>query len=457
MVSHDAARQPFDVAVIGGGVVGCAVARLLSHHDLRVALIESRNDVGAATSKANTAILHTGFDATPGSVESRLVARGYELLSQYAPVAGVSIEQTGALLVAWTDEQVEALPRLRDKAVANGYDRCEVVTGSAVYDAEPHLGPGALGGMTVPDEHIVDPWSTPLAFARDAIANGCELFLNTAISAVQIGESATTLSTDDDRTIVTGYVVNAAGLFGDHLHQRFGFDGLTIRPRRGELLVYDKFARPLLNGTVLPVPTAHTKGVLVAPTVFGNVMVGPTADDIDDRAATASTADGIARLRTAANRLLPGLANEDVTAVYAGLRAATEHSDYQLFSDAGARYVCLGGIRSTGLTASMALAEEALAMLTAIGLGATPLEAPTQVRGTPLGEVDPRPYQLGDSRIVCHCERVTESEITDALRGPLPAHDVDSLRRRTRTLAGRCQGFYCYAEVLALCNWRADS
>ncbi len=443
--------EPFDVAVVGAGVVGCAVARLLARHGLQVVLVEAGSDVGAGTSKANTAILHTGFDATPGSVEARLVPRGYELLRAYAPTAGISIEETGALLVAWDDEQAADLPTLADKARANGYDATELVDAADVREREPHLGPGVAGGLLVPGEHIVDPWSAPIAFAADAVANGAVLLTRCRIIGFDAGSETTRLTADDGRTLAARFVVNAAGLYGDTLHRLVGFDGFTIRPRRGELIVFDKLARPLLSRTILPVPTKHTKGVLVAPTVFGNVMLGPTADDVDDRAATGSTRAGIDGLLAKGRRILPGLLGEEVTAVYAGLRAATEHGDYQLSSDGAARYVCLGGIRSTGLTASMALAEEALSLLRGIGLDAVPVPADhlVDVHLTPLGECDERPYQRG-GRIVCHCERVTAGEIESACRSSIPATDLDGARRRTRALAGRCQGFYCSAEVCAI-------
>lgn len=441
---------PFDVAVVGGGVVGCAVVRELSRTDLRVVLIEAGRDVGAGTSKANTAILHTGFDAAPGTNESRLVARGYELLLDYAPAAGISIEETGAVLVAWDEEQAAGLPALAAKAAANGYTRTDVIDATSVYELEPHLGPGVTGGMVVPDEFVIDPWSTPLAFVTEAVANGCDLRLEFRITGVQLGDEVTTLTTGDGRHVAARYVVNAAGLHGDELHRAFGFGGFTVKPRRGELIVFDKLARPLLSRTILPVPTKHTKGVLIAPTVFGNVMLGPTADDIDDKSATGSTRDGIDRLLTSGRRIMPALLDEEVTAVYAGLRAATEHSDYQLLSDAESRYVCLGGIRSTGLTASMALAEEAASMLASLGLELrTGGEQPASIRMTPLGERVPRPYLAGGT-IVCHCERVTVDEITAACTASVPAHDFDGIRRRTRALTGRCQGFYCMAAVCDL-------
>ena len=442
----------YDVAVVGGGVVGCAVARLLSHHQLTVLLVEAGPDVGAGTSKANTAILHTGFDATPGTLEAGLVARGYSLLREYAPVVGISIEETGALLVAWDDEQAASLPNLAAKARLNGYKRAEVIDADAAYALEPHLGPGATGGMMVPDEHIIDPWSTPLAFAYEAAANGADILTNHAVVTCDVGSEVTTVTTARGDRIRARFVVNAAGLHGDELHRLLGLDGFTIRPRRGELIVFDKLARPLLNRTLLPVPTAHTKGVLVAPTVFGNVMLGPTADDIDDKSATGSTRTGIDNLLAKGRRILPALLDEEVTSVYAGLRAATEHSEYQVSHERHLRYVCLGGIRSTGLTASMALAEEAVTRLIECGLTATHKGRLIGIRMTPLGEVDERPYQRG-GRIVCHCERVTVEEVAAARVASVPAVDFDGLRRRTRALAGRCQGFYCQAELCSLTGW----
>lgn len=453
---HDGAVH--DVAVVGAGVVGTAVARLLARRGAGVVLLEANADVGAGTSKANTAILHTGFDASPGSTEARLVARGYHLLRAHAPTAGISIEETGAVLVAWNDEQVATLPSLHAKAVANGYLAAEVLDATAVRDLEPRLGPGVAGGMLVPGEHIVDPWTPPLSFARDALANGATITTSARVQAVDVGREITTLTLDDGRSVRCRYVVNAAGLFGDRLHRAVGLDGFTIRPRRGELIVFDKLARPLLSRTILPVPTATTKGVLVAPTVFGNVVLGPTADDIDDPGATGSTRAGLDGLLDRGRRILPALLDEEVTAVYAGLRAATEHSDYQLSGHPELRYVCLGGIRSTGLTASMALAEEALALLSTAGLetGPEPTDPPpVQTHSTPLGEAGPRPYQAG-GRIVCHCERVTAGEIELALGDAVPPAGVDGLRRRTRTLAGRCQGFHCAAAVAELTGWAVD-
>jgi glycerol-3-phosphate dehydrogenase len=331
------------------------------------------------------------------------------------------------------------------------------VDATAVYEMEPALGPGARGGLAVPDEHIVCPFTTPLAFATEAVVNGVTLRLATRVTAVRRSGDEHVLDTTSG-AVRARWVVNTAGLHGDTIDRLFGFDRFTITPRRGELVVFDKLARGLLTRTILPVPTATTKGVLVAPTVLGNVVLGPTAEDVPDRSATATTAHGLATLLEKGRRILPGLLDEEVTATYTGLRAATEHSDYQLFVHPDERYVCVGGIRSTGLTASMAIAEQVVDGLRDGGLELLRHKDFRTVRMPNLGEAFLRPYAdralvAADpdyGRIVCHCERTTRGEILAACRAPIPARSLDGLRRRTRAGFGRCQGFYCVADVVRL-------
>ena len=454
----DRVLPDFDVAIVGAGDVGCAIARELARFELRVALIESEPDVGAGTSKANTAILHTGFDAKPGTLEARLVARGHGLLLAYADEVGIPIERTGALLVAWSDEEVERLPAIADNARRNGYERVRPVGREELVAREPHLAPEAREALEVPDEHIVCPFTPALAFATQAVLAGVELRRGEQVVGLERRERVWRVRTSRGE-LRARWLVNAAGLWSDHLHGLAGRDGFAITPRRGELLVFDKLSRPLVSHVILPVPTATTKGVLVAPTVFGNVLLGPTAVDIDRKDDTSSTADGLAYLRDRGRRILPALLDHEVTAVYAGLRAATEHADYQVGVDGDGGYGWGGGIRSTGLTASLALAEHVRDELDRAGLalrerpGALP-----PVRMPAIGEAMLRPHadpgRIGRDpeygRVVCFCERATRGEIRDALRSPVPPVDLDGLRRRTRVLMGRCQGFYCRAEVGAL-------
>jgi glycerol-3-phosphate dehydrogenase len=432
-----------DVVIVGGGVVGTAIARDLSQFSLRCTLLEAGPDVGAGTSKANTALLHTGFDAKPGTLEAQLIPRGHELLSAYAQRVGIPVARTGALLVAWSDEQRNGFPGIVEAARANGYDAARELSAAELYRREPHLGPGAAGALEIPDEGIVCPFTTPLAYATEAVLAGCELHTGAPVSAVERVDDGFRVVAGGD-ALTTRYLVNAAGLRADEIHRLLGCEGLTIMPRRGELIVFDKLARPLVRHIILAVPTGTTKGVLLAPTVFGNVLLGPTAADIRDKDDTSSTLEGLGYLRAEGERIMPTLLEHEVTAVYVGLRTATDQPDYRIEADG--RYVCVAGIRSTGLTASMAIAEHVRGELEAAGLELGPRHREVDLEMPNIGELAPRPYESG-GRIVCFCERVTEEEIQDALQATVPARDLDGLRRRTRVLMGRCQGFFCGAEV----------
>lgn len=458
----------FDVVVIGAGIVGSAIARELSAFHLDVAVLEARSDVGDGTSKANTAILHTGFDATPGTLESRLVARGYHLLGAYAEQTGIPVERTGALLVAWTDEELQTLPALKAKAEANGYRDAVLVDAAEVYRQAPALGPGALGGLTVPGESITCTWTTNLALATEAALRGAAIMLDHRVTAVSHEGEVTVLHGvsgphGEAAEVRTRWVVNAAGLGADVVDRLFGHDRFTVTPRRGELFVFDKLARSLVDRIILPVPSSRGKGVLVSPTIYGNVMLGPTAQDLTDRADTGTSQEGFDYLLAKGEALIPRLLDEEVTATYAGLRAAIDRSDYLIEADDEQRYLLVGGIRSTGLTAGMAIAEYAVDLLAKAGLELRPrddLPAPPHMPN--LGQATTRPYQDAQliaadpayGRIVCFCERVTAGEIRDAFASPLPPATLDGLRRRTRVMNGRCQGFYCGAHCMALMDSR---
>lgn len=460
-VSGPLPDEVYDVVVVGAGVVGAAIARELARYPLRTALVEASADVGDGTSKANTAILHTGFDAVPGSLEARLVREGRARLAAYAEECGIPVEPIGALLVAWDDEQLAALPALARKAARNGYRRTRTVSADELRRREPHLGPGALGALEVPDESVICPWTTTLAYATQAVRSGVDLHLNCQVREVTEGSpspDAPHLLTTGRGPLRTRWLVNAAGLYADAFDRLLGHDDFTVTPRRGQLIVFDKLARSLVDHILLPVPTALGKGVLVSPTVYGNVMLGPTAEDLDDKRATGSTAEGLAFLREKGGRIVPDLLEEEVTAVYAGLRAATEHDDYAIRPHPRQRYVTVGGIRSTGLTASMAIAAHVVELLTEAGAAVGTARALVPLTMPNLGEASPRPYQRADliaadpayGTLVCHCERVSRGEIRDALASDIPPLSPEGLRRRTRALGGRCQGFYCGAAVRAL-------
>jgi glycerol-3-phosphate dehydrogenase len=442
-----------DVVIVGAGVVGAAIARELSRCELEVTLLEAGPDVGAGTSKANTALLHTGFDAKPGTLEARLVARGYELLSEYAPSAGIPVERVGALLVAWDEAQRAEFAGIVERSHANGYRSIRELDRDELYRREPKLGLGAVGALEVPDEALICPFTTPLAFATEAVLAGCELRRDTSVTGVERLPGGGFRVDAGGGSLTTRQLVNAAGLRSDEIDRLLGYERFTVTPRRGELIVFDKLTRPLVRHIVLAVPTQVSKGVLVSPTVFGNVMVGPTAEDVPSKADTSSTAAGLDYLIAETDRVLPALLGFDVTAVYVGLRAATEHADFQIAFEDG--YACVGGIRSTGLSASMAIADH---VREGLELEAAPRAPRPPPRMPNVGEAFPRPYGQAEliasdpdyGRVVCFCERVTRGEIRDALASPVPPVDLDGLRRRTRAHMGRCQGFFCGARLAGM-------
>jgi L-2-hydroxyglutarate oxidase LhgO len=447
--------QIYDVAIIGAGAVGSAIARELSRYELNIALLESNPDVGMGTSKASTAIWHTGYDATPGSLESVLLKRSYPLMEMFMMEVGSPFERIGGLLIAWTQEQFKTLPSLLEKAHKNGDTDVYLISQEEVYQREPHLGPGALGGMFVPGEGILCTFTIPLACATQAVVNGVKLKLNFAVRSIKKRDGTSLISSENEE-IQAKWVINAAGLYSDEINNHFGHEDFKVMPRRGELIVYDKLARPLVNHVLLPVPTTVTKGVLISPTVYGNVLLGPTAEDLPDKTATNTSANGLQSLLEKGGKILPDLLKEEVTATYAGLRAATEHSDYQIILHANQRYICTGGIRSTGISGCLGIAEYVADLLKEGGVALRPKREFKTIRMPNIGESFLRAYQNAEliemnpnfGKIVCHCERVTLGEVHDAINSDIPATTLDALRRRTRATQGRCQGFNCHASLV---------
>ena len=447
--------QTFDIAVIGAGVVGSAIARELSRYELKVALVESEPDVGMGTSKASTAIWHTGYDAKPGSLEARLLKRSYILMDKFLPEANIPHERLGGLLIAWNQEQFETLPKLLKQAHDNGETEVKIISAEEIAQREPNINKGALGGLFVPGEGILCTFTVPLALATQAVLNGTELFLNHPVRSVRQEDDVWVLE-GEGGVVRAKFIVNAAGLFSDEINAKFGHTNFTVTPRRGQLIVYDKLARTLVNHVLLPVPTSKTKGVLISPTVYGNILLGPTAEDLSDKTATQTTADGLKMLMDKGREILPQLLDEEVTATYSGLRAATEYSDYQIEMHAEQNYLCVGGIRSTGISGAMGIAEYAVELLHDAGLYLKLKDDFKPVKMPSIGQADIRPYQNAEmiakdsqyAEIICHCERVSRGELNDAMNSVIPATNLDGLRRRTRASQGRCQGFNCHAALL---------
>ncbi len=440
----------FDVAVIGAGVVGCAVARDLALRGARVVVLEKAPDILAGASKGNSAILHTGFDAPTGSLEHACVQAGYREYLAIRSSLNLPVLETGAVVVAWTEDEVARLDAIESTARANGVGDVVRVDRAALLAREPNLSPRALAGLLVPGEHVIDPWSAPLAYLLQAMSRDAAVLRGTELLGGRFEAGRWRLDTSAGPIEATA-VVNCAGLHGDTVDERLtGRRHFDIRPRKGQFVVFDKAAARLLGTIVLPVPTERTKGIVLTPTVFGNLLVGPTADEQEDRERADVDTPTIEALLEKAADILPALAGMPVTATYAGLRPATERKEYRYRHEPELNLVTVGGIRSTGLTAALGLARHVGTAISGETHRTPPSDAPSLAVPV-LAEHMARDWtRPGYGEIVCHCEMVTRREIEAALSGPLPAGDIGGLKRRTRAGMGRCQGFHCQARVAAL-------
>lgn len=444
-------EEEFDVVVIGAGVVGCAMARRFTLEGARVAIVEKASDILDGASKANSAILHTGFDAPTGSLELQCVRDGYREYEEIRRDLGLVQEESGALVVAWSPEELAKLEAITAQAHANGITDVAPIDAKALRAAEPNLSDRALGAVRVPRESIIDPWSAPYVYLKQALENGAQIFLSCQVTTGAFDGRVWQLGTSAGR-LRARHVINCAGLYGDLVDEAvLGRRAFHITPRKGQFVVFDKAASALINAILLPVPTERTKGVVVFRTVFGNLVVGPTAEDQESR--TDASTDGAVLKSLIAEGVakIPGLADMPVTAVYAGLRPASEFKDYCITPTSDKNWITVGGIRSTGLSAALGIARHVYGLYEAMGSAHKPIPDPTQPQAAILAESGERDWQrAGHGEIICHCELVTRREIEAALTGPLKARSLSGLKRQTRSTMGRCQGFYCSARLAEL-------
>ena len=442
----------FDIVIVGSGVVGCAMARRFAMEGASVMVIEKAVDILDGASKANSAILHTGFDAPPsGTQEQGCIAEGYREYLEIRSRLNLPLLECGAMVLAWNEAEAARLEQILHNARRNGVSAARIITSKQVLSREPELADSVHAALEVPGESVIDPWSSPYAYLRQALDNGASLLRGCELLGGHFdGEE---WSLDTNRGELRGaQLINCAGLYGDRLNQELiGESNFEIRPRKGQFVVFDKSARKLSNSILLPVPNEITKGIVVCPTIFGNLLVGPTAEEQESRVDANVDSSQLRALVDKGCSILPGLNRHAVTATYAGIRPATEHKDYQIKWYAGRNYCCVGGIRSTGLSAALGIANYVYRQYADAGHRHSPLENCHWPRANAIADPGPRDWQQpGNGGIVCHCELVTRREINQALDGPIAPCSLAGLKRRTRVTMGRCQGFYCCAELSEL-------
>ncbi|MGB9661072.1 MAG: NAD(P)/FAD-dependent oxidoreductase [Moorellaceae bacterium] len=445
--------KEYDVVIIGAGVVGTAIARLLSSYHLKLALVEKEADVGCGASKANSAIVHTGFDAPPGTLEARLVVAANPMFDRVAYELDVPFKRLGALLLATDGLELAELESIERKAHQNGVFDLIFLTPEQVRAYEPAANPQVLGAFFIPRESIIDPFLLTVHQAECAVQNGVDLYLGTKVTGFVREDGRLRAVKTDSGLIRSRYFVNAAGMFSDSIvAMAQGKLDFTVTPRKGEFFVLDKNVPGAPRHILLPVPTKVSKGKLVTPTIHGNILIGPTAEDVEDKEDTSTTRRGLESILAEAQKLWPQVDTRYTITQYCGTRAVKKPEGYEIGEDPQARgLINVLGVRSTGVTASLSIAVYVADALREAGLKLVsradyhPYIKSARVYGRlPAEEWDElvrRDPRYG--RIVCRCEWVTEGEIVAALHRPVPVTTMDGLKRRLRTGMGRCQGGFC--------------
>ncbi len=448
-----------DIVIIGAGAVGSALARELSKYKLDVTVVEKNEDLGGDSSKSNSAIIHTGYDAKPGTLESQLVVAANPMYDKITAELDIPFKRIGALLPAFTQEQFEQLPALKHKAMMNRVYDVEYRTGEQLLKMEPNLNPEVKGGLYIPRESIIDPFLLCIGLAENAADNGVHFMLGTKCTGIKVEEGAVTTVQTTAGDIETKYVINAAGLYCDEVAGYVGKNDYYVTPRKGQFYILDKNTTCKVGMIILPIPTKITKGKLMCPTMHGNMLVGPTAEDMLDKTDKSTNAAGLASIATDVRKMIPNVNLRDTITQYSGLRAQRnpEGLNIDVYDDLKG-YVNISGVRSTGLTGSVAIAKYVVDLMIEGGMHAEFKTDFNPIRhGTPrfaemtneeraaLVAKDPR-Y----GNVICRCETVTEGQICDAIHRTLGARSVDGVKRRLRAGMGRCQGGFCGPRVIEI-------
>ena len=447
----------YDIIVIGAGVTGCAVARYLSRYQGKMLVLEREEDVCCGTSKANSAIVHAGFDAAHGSLMAKMNVQGSRMMPQLAKDLDFPFRMNGSLVVCMSEEDLPRLQALYENGVKNGVEKLEIVDARRLRELEPNVSKNAVAALWAPTSGIVCPFHLTIALAENAYANGVEFQFNTQVTGFTWEDSHWTIHTDHG-DFETRYVVNAAGVYADVLHNMVSTRKLYITPRRGDYCLLDKQTGDFVKHTIFQLPGKLGKGVLVSPTVHGNTIVGPTAIDIDDRDGTNTTAEGLDDLIAKAGGTVDGLPIRQTITSFAGLRAHEDHHEFVIGEAEGAQqFIDCAGIESPGLSSAPAIGITVADMLRDM----LDLKEKETFIATRKGPLDPKTLSKEEyqalirkepayGQIICRCEQVTEGEILDAIRRPLGAKSLDGVKRRTRAGMGRCQAGFCSPRVMEI-------
>ena len=443
-----------DVIIIGCGVIGAAAAYTLSRYELKITVLEQHNDVSVGTSKANSAIIHAGYDPKPGSLMARLNVEGNRMAGEIAEKLSVPFKRIGSLVLALSPEELPHLQTLYAQGVANGVPGLELLDAAQTLEREPNLSSQVCGSLWAPSAGVIDPWEYATAMAETAVVNGVELRLGTRVTNI-IPQADSFIVETNRGTLQTRYLICAAGVEAAGVRGMVEKPDYEIHPARGEYYLLDRSEGETVHSVIFQCPNEKGKGVLVSPTVHGNLIVGPNAESVSDIADCGVTAQGLADIGQTAKRSVPALNLGATIRNFAGIRANSDQDEFRIErSEQYPHLVDLAGMKSPGLSAAPAVAEYALSLLAEAGLELKPKETfcdtRAKIRFANLSDAERTELIAREpayGRIVCRCQTVTEGEILAALHSPIPPKSINAVKRRTMAGMGRCQGGFCSPRV----------
>lgn len=449
----------FDVIIIGAGVCGCAIARELSRKRLKIAVLEKCADVCEGTSKANSGIVHAGYDAKPGSLKAKLNVEGSKIMKQLSEELDFSYRQNGSLVLCFDENDKEKLEELYQRGIANGVEDIRIINKKELVELEPQVGKEAIVALYAPTGAIVCPFGLTIALAENAAINGVEFCFKTKVEDIRKKEGGYEIFTNS-KTYHAKVVVNAAGVYADELHNMVCKEENKIKiiPRKGEYLLYDKKVGNLVNHTLFQLPTALGKGILVTPTVHGNLLTGPTAEDSDDKEAVNTSAYGLSQILEKAALSINEVPSKQVITSFAGLRAHALSGDFIIKElEEAPGFIDVAGIESPGLSSAPAIGKYVADIINHLLKPEENADFHAKRKGISyMSEItDEERRQLiaenpAYANVICRCEMITEGEILDAIHRPLGATTVDGVKRRTRAGMGRCQAGFCLPKTIEI-------
>ena len=447
----------YDVIIIGGGVSGAASARELSRYKVNACVLEKEDDVCCGTSKANSAIVHAGYDAANGSLMAKLNVRGNEMMEALSKELDFPFKRNGSLVVCRAEEDMPNLQALYERGVKNGVKDLKILSKEEVLEMEPNITEEVVAALYAPTGGIVCPFNLNIALAENANVNGVEFKFNTEVTDIKKVDDHFEIQTNNG-VYETKYVVNAAGVYADKFHNMVSEKKIHITPRRGDYCLLDKTAGGHVSKTIFALPGKYGKGILVSPTVHGNLLVGPTAIDIEDKEGVNTTAAGLDEVITKASENVKNIPMRQVITSFAGLRAHEDNHEFVIGEAEDCKgFIDCSGIESPGLTSAPAIGE----MVAGILKDLMGLEEKEDFIATRKGVLNPEHLSKEERKalikenpaygnIICRCEMITEGEIVDAIRRPLGAKSLDAVKRRTRAGMGRCQAGFCSPRTMEI-------